>query len=58
VSGSTVDRPREGDRSSPALSAPALRGAEACCESLGRERATLRSSPRSELGGAVTESRR
>jgi hypothetical protein len=51
-----VDRPREGDRSSSALSTPALQGAGACCESLGRERATLRSSPRSELGGAVAES--
>jgi hypothetical protein len=56
VSGSTVDRPWEGGRSSPALSAPALQGAGACCESLGRERATPRSSPRSELGGAVAES--
>jgi hypothetical protein len=51
VSGSTMDRPWEGGRSSPALW-----GAGACCESLGREKATLRSSLRSELGGAVAES--
>jgi hypothetical protein len=31
-------------------------GCGACCESLGRERATPRSSPRSELGSAVVES--
>jgi hypothetical protein len=51
VSGSTMDRPWEGGRSSLVL-----RGAGACCESLGRERVTPRSSPRSELGGAVAES--
>jgi hypothetical protein len=56
VSVSTVDRPWEGSRSSPTLSAPVLRGMGACCESLGRERATPRSSPRSELGDAVEES--
>jgi hypothetical protein len=46
----------EGGRSSPVLSAPVLRGVGACCENLGRERATPRSSPRSELGCAVAES--
>jgi hypothetical protein len=51
VSESTVDRPWEGGRSSPAL-----RGMGACCETLGRERATPWSSPRLELGGAVAES--
>jgi hypothetical protein len=53
VSGSTVDRPWEGGRSSPALSAPALRGAGACCQSLGRERATLQSSPRVSSAGST-----
>jgi hypothetical protein len=54
VSRSTVDRPWEGGRSSP--SAPVLWGTGDCCESLGRERVTPQSSPRSELGGAVAES--
>jgi hypothetical protein len=31
-------------------------GVGACCENLGRERATPRSSPRSKFGGAVAES--
>jgi hypothetical protein len=53
VSGSTVDRPWEGGRSSPALSAPALWGMGDCCESLMRERANPRSSSRLELGGVV-----
>jgi hypothetical protein len=53
VSGSTVDRPWEGGRNSPALSAPVLRGTGACCESLGRERATLRSSPRVSSAGSM-----
>jgi hypothetical protein len=56
MSRSTVDRPWEGGWSSPTLTAPTLLGMGACCESLGRERPTLRSSPRSELGGAVVES--
>jgi hypothetical protein len=56
VSGSTVDRPWEGGRSSSTLSAPVLHGAGACCENLGRERPTPRSSLRLELGGAVAES--
>jgi hypothetical protein len=56
VSGSTVDRPWEGGMSLPALSALVLRCMGACCESLRRERATLRSSSRSELGGVVAES--
>jgi hypothetical protein len=38
------------------LSVLMLRGAGACCENLGRERATPWSSPRSKLGGAVVES--
>jgi hypothetical protein len=46
VSGSTVDRPWEGGRSSPALSALVLRGAGVCYQILGRERVTLQSSPR------------
>jgi hypothetical protein len=37
VSGSTVDRPWEGSKSSPALSAPMLWGAGACCKNLGGE---------------------
>jgi hypothetical protein len=53
VSGSTVDRPWEGGRSSSALSAPVLRGAGACCESLGRERVTLRSSLRVSSTGST-----
>jgi hypothetical protein len=53
VSGSTVDRPWESGRSSPALRASALRGTGACCESLGRERATLRSSSRVSLAGST-----
>jgi hypothetical protein len=53
VSGSTVDRPWESGRSSSALSAPTLRGVGACCESLGRERVTLRSSPRVSSAGST-----
>jgi hypothetical protein len=56
VSGSTVDRPWEGGRSSPALSAPVIWGAGVCCENLLGDRVTPRSSPMSELGGAVSES--
>jgi hypothetical protein len=54
MSGSTVDQPWEGNRSSLALSAPALWGVGDCCESLGRERVTPWSSPRLELGGVVS----
>jgi hypothetical protein len=46
VSGSTVDRPWEGGRSSPVLSALALWGAGAYCQNLGRERTILQSSLR------------
>jgi hypothetical protein len=53
VSGSTVDRPWEGSRSLPALSALALWGAGVCCKSLGRERVTLRSSPRVSSAGST-----
>jgi hypothetical protein len=50
-----MDRPWEGGWSSTTLSAPVLRVAGACCENLGRERATPRSTLRSELGSAVAE---
>jgi hypothetical protein len=53
VSGSSVDRPWEGGRSSPVLSAPVLQGMGACCKSLGGERATLRSSPRVSSAGST-----